>query len=143
RQVHAQLKEACKSVSLGTDSEQSGATCQQEKPPRGGDTELRAALEEVCGQMRADLRKLAERNEALRLVLRCGSSVQGGRLAGGSGDGKKAGPACSRIRPCIKCKGPNAKFLEISNEAARLRLLMKTLKARIVDLLSGSCDQPQ
>ncbi|GAQ92712.1 Kinesin light chain [Klebsormidium nitens] len=133
RQVHAQLKEACKSVPPGTDSELSGATWQQEKLPSGRDAELRA-LEEVCGQMRADLQKLAERNEAIRRVLRCGASVQGGGLAGGSGEGKNEGTACSAIRPCIKCKSLNAKFLEISNEAARFRLLMKTLKARIVDL---------
>ncbi|GAQ91648.1 hypothetical protein KFL_008250020 [Klebsormidium nitens] len=134
RQVHAQLKEACKSVPPGTDSEQSSATCQQEKLPRGRDVELRA-LEEVCGQMRADLWKLAERNEALRRVLRCGASERGVGLAGGSGEGKNEGTACSAMRPCVKCRSLNAKFLEISNEAARLRLLMKTLKARIVRLV--------
>lgn len=108
RQVHAQMREACKSVTPGTESERSSATWQQEEPPRGRDVELRA-LEGVCGEMRADLRKLAERNEALRRVLRCGASGQGGDFAGRSRRGEKEGPACGPTRPCAKCQSLNAK----------------------------------
>jgi myosin heavy subunit len=112
RQVHAQLRKACESVApegalrsgkADMGKGESGRTRREQGLRR--DAEL-WALEEVCGQMRKDLRRLAERNEVLQQVLRCGSGPPGGvNMAG-----------CSARRPCEKCVSLNGKVSQHRHE---------------------------
>jgi myosin heavy subunit len=131
RQVHAQLREACASVApegaLRSGKADVGRGESWRTRPEQGlrrDAEL-WALEEVCGQMRKDLRRLAERNEVLQQVLRCGSGPPGGvDLAARVGGG---GTGCSARRPCEKCVSLNGKVSRHRRVAAMKGTLSRWL----------------